>query len=293
MTPPRVLVVGDVIDDILATISLPLRHNTDTPARITRSSGGSAANTAVWLAHQGVGVDFVGRVGEADIHRFLEEFEGAGVQAHLSADSDNPTGTIVIVVEAESRTMLTDRGANTQLDFGGIDPALLDDSSWVHLTGYSMFHHSSPESIPEFIALARSRSTNVMVDASSSGFLVDFGVERFLEATREASLVRCNEDEALTLAGRESLAESVEFLGHLFPTVVVTQGAQGVWRADGGSVAHIPLAESVKSVDPTGAGDSFNAGLLAGLVQGDSLENAIHRGIAVASLCITKAGARP
>lgn len=293
MTPPRVLVVGDVIDDILATISLPLRHNTDTPARITRSSGGSAANTAVWLAHQGVGVDFVGRVGEADIHRFLEEFEDAGVQAHLSADSDNSTGTIVIVVEAESRTMLTDRGANTQLDFGGIDPALLDDSSWVHLTGYSMFHHSSPESIPEFIALARSRSTNVMVDASSSGFLVDFGVERFLEATREASLVRCNEDEALTLSGRESLAESVEFLGQLFPTVVVTQGAQGVWRADGGSVAHIPLAESVKSVDPTGAGDSFNAGLLAGLVQGDSLENAIHRGIAVASLCITKAGARP
>ena len=293
MTPPRVLVVGDVIDDILATISLPLRHNTDTPARITRSSGGSAANTAVWLAHQGVGVDFVGRVGEADIHRFLEEFEDAGVQAHLSADSDNSTGTIVIVVEAESRTMLTDRGANTQLDFGGIDPALLDDSSWVHLTGYSMFHHSSPESIPEFIALARSRSTNVMVDASSSGFLVDFGVERFLEATREASLVRCNEDEALTLSGRESLAESVEFLGQLFPTVVVTQGAQGIWRADGGSVAHIPLAESVKSVDPTGAGDSFNAGLLAGLVQGDSLENAIHRGIAVASLCITKAGARP
>jgi len=142
VTPPRVLVVGDVIDDILATISLPLRHNTDTPARITRSSGGSAANTAVWLAHQGIGVDFVGRVGEADTQRFLEEFEGAGVQAHLSADSDNPTGTIVIVVEAESRTMLTDRGANTQLDFGGIDPALLDDSSWVHLTGYSMFHHS-------------------------------------------------------------------------------------------------------------------------------------------------------
>jgi len=293
VTPPRVLVVGDVIDDILATISLPLRHNTDTPARITRSSGGSAANTCVWLAHQGIGVDFVGRVGEADTQRFLEEFEGAGVQAHLSADSDNSTGTIVIVVEAESRTMLTDRGANTQLDFGGIDPALLDDSSWVHLTGYSMFHHSSPESIPEFIALARSRGTNVMVDASSSGFLVDFGVERFLEAIRDVSLVRCNEDEALTLSGRESIAESVEFLGQLFPTVVVTQGAQGVWRADGGSVAHIPLAESVKSVDPTGAGDSFNAGLLAGLVQGDSLENAIHRGIAVASLCITKAGARP
>lgn len=293
MKPPRVLVVGDVIDDILATISIPLRHNTDTPARISRSSGGSAANTAVWLAQQGVVADFVGRVGEADIHRFHEEFEDAGVRAHLSADSENPTGTIVIVVEAESRTMLTDRGANTQLDFGAINPALLDDSSWVHLTGYSMFHHSSPESIPEFIALARSRGVNVMVDASSSGFLVDFGVERFLEATREVSLMRCNEDEALTLSGRESLAQSVEFLGKHFSTVVVTQGAQGVWCADGGAVAHIPLSEPVTSVDPTGAGDSFNAGLLAGLVQGDSLEKAIHKGSAVAALCITKAGARP
>jgi len=293
VTPPRVLVVGDVIDDILATISIPLRHNTDTPARITRSSGGSAANTAVWLAHHGVAVDFVGRVGEADTQRFLEEFEDAGVQAHLSADSDNPTGTIVIVVEAESRTMLSDRGANTQLDFGAIDPALLEDSSWVHLTGYSLFHHSSPESIPDFIALARQRGASVMVDASSSGFLADFGVERFLQATREVSLLRCNEDEALALSGRESLDESVEFLGQRFPTVVVTQGAQGVWRADGGSVDHISISEPVKSVDPTGAGDSFNAGLLAGLVQGDSLENAIHRGIAVAALCITKAGARP
>ena len=293
VTPPRVLVVGDVIDDILATISIPLRHNTDTPARITRSSGGSAANTAVWLAHHGVAVDFVGRVGEADSHRFRQEFEDAGVQAHLSADSDNPTGTIVIVVEGESRTMLSDRGANTQLDFGAIDPALLEDSSWVHLTGYSLFHHSSPESIPVFIALARQRGASVMVDASSSGFLADFGVERFLQATREVSLLRCNEDEALTLSGRESLDESGGFLGQRFPTVVVTQGAQGVWCSEGGSVAHIPLAEAVKSVDPTGAGDSFNAGLLAGLVQGDSLENAIHRGIAVASLCITKAGARP
>lgn len=293
MTAGRVLAVGDVIDDILATISIPLRHNTDTPARIAKSSGGSAANTAVWLAHQGVEVDFVGRVGEVDLHRFREEFEDAGVRAHLSADSDNPTGTIVVVVEGESRTMLTDRGANTELDFSAIDQNVIDSSAWVHLTGYSMFHHSRPEVVPEFISRARASGAEVLIDASSSGFLSDFGVTRFLEATTEVSLLRCNEDEALILSGLESLAESVEFLGQHFPTAVVTQGAEGVWRADRGSVAHIPLSDPVRSVDPTGAGDSFNAGLLSGLVQGDSLEDAIHRGSAVAALCITKAGARP
>jgi len=293
VTRSRVLVVGDVIDDILATITMPLRHNTDTPAHITRSSGGSAANTAVWLAHHGVSVDFVGRVGEADAHRFAAEFEDAGVRAHLSTDRDNPTGTIVIVVEAESRTMLTDRGANTELDFGAIDPALVEAASWVHLTGYSMFHHSTAESIPEFITGARSRGAQVMMDASSSGFLADFGVEQFLHATREVTLLRCNEDEALALSGGHSLAESVEFLGELFPRVVVTQGAEGVWFAEEGSITRIPLSHPVASVDPTGAGDSFNAGLLAGLVLGDDLEAACQRGSAVAAGCITKVGARP
>lgn len=293
VTSPRVVVVGDVIDDILATITIPLRHNTDTPARITRSSGGSAANTAVWLAHQGVSVDFVGRVGQADVDRFRLEFDDAGVRAHLSPDLENPTGTIVIVVEAESRTMLTDRGANTDLDFGAIDPALIEAASWVHLTGYSMFHHSTPSSIPEFISEVRSRGAKVMLDASSSGFLADFGVERFLEATREVSLLRCNEDEAFAVSGEQSLPNAVEFLGQQFPSVVVTQGDRGVWIAEGGSITQIPLPEAVRSVDPTGAGDSFNAGLIAGLVHGDDLETACQKGSAVAAQCITKVGARP
>ena len=293
MKQPRVLVVGDVIDDILATISMPLRHNTDTPASIVKSSGGSAANTAVWLASSGIEVDFVGRVGASDVERFSEEFQKAGVTPHLVADEIRPTGTIVIVVEAESRTMLTDRGANTELDFAAIERVLVEGASWVHLTGYSMFHHSHPETIPEFISRARSHGVEVAVDASSSGFIHDFGVERFLEATREVSLLRCNEDEAAILAGTDSLGSVVEFLGSHFSRAVVTQGSQGVWLTEGGDAQMIPVAQPLESVDPTGAGDSFNAGLLAGLVKGESLPDAIARGNSLAAQCITKPGARP
>ena len=293
VTQPRVLVVGDVIDDILATISMPLRHNTDTPATIVKSSGGSAANTAVWLAHQGAQADFVGRVGVADLERFREEFHNAAVIPHLVADRERPTGTIVIVVEGESRTMLTDRGANTELDFAAIDHELVEHLAWVHLTGYSMFHHSHPETIPDFISRARSGGAQVALDASSSGFLRDFGVERFLAATREVSVLRCNEDEATVLAGVDSLEQAVEFLGHRFPAAVVTQGSHGVWLTEGGQVQLVPVATPLESVDPTGAGDSFNAGLLGGLVRGESLSEATARGNSLAAQCITKAGARP
>ena len=293
MKTPRVLVVGDVIHDILVTLSMPLRHNTDTPAHIHRSSGGSAANTAVWLGHLGVDVDFVGRVGAEDVPRFDNQFVAAGVRAHLSADTEKPTGSIVIVVEGESRTMLTDRGANTELDFGAIDAGLVTQSSWVHLTGYSMFHHSQPEAIPEFISSARGAGAQVMMDASSSGFLEDFGAQRFLECAAEVSLLRCNAEEALMLAGQESVSDSVAVLGERFPTVVVTQGPEGVWVTQGNPPTLVPVTHPLTSVDPTGAGDSFNAGLLAGLTRQESVVNAVGQGIAVAGECITKVGARP
>ena len=287
------LVIGDVIDDILVSISMPLRHNTDTPASISRSSGGSAANTAVWLAHLGVSVDFVGRVGHGDQSRFADEFERAGVRPHLESDALSPTGTIVIIVEAESRTMLTDRGANTQLDTEAIDQALVEGAPWVHLTGYSMFHHVDPDSISRFISAARSRGAQVMMDASSSGFLEDFGIERFLGAIAEVSLLRCNEEEALVLTRTQSIAEAIAALSQRFETVVVTQGSAGVWVSQNGESQVVPVTDPVASVDPTGAGDSFNAGLLAGLIQHETLEQAIGRGIAAASTCIRKTGARP
>lgn len=293
MTTPRVLVVGDVIDDILVTISMPLRHDTDTPARIVRSSGGSAANTAVWLGSLDTSVDFVGCVGAGDLVRFRDEFERAGVRSHLVGDPVAPTGTIVIVIEGESRTMLTDRGANTELDFGAIEGVLVEGSSWVHLTGYSMFHHTKPESIGQFITIATHTGARVMMDASSSGFLRDFGVPRFLDISSGAALLRCNADEAQVLTGLDSVAKAVSKLAELYPAVVVTDGPQAVWCAEASKVSTIPVPDPVASSDPTGAGDAFNAGVLAGLAQGAELPEALESGLALARRCVIKAGARP
>ena len=139
--PQRALVVGDVIDDVVARVEMPLRPNTDTPARILRESGGSAANNAVWLAAEGIDVDFVGRVGRVDAERFDAEFAAAGVTAHLEHDTEFATGTIVILVEGAIRSMLSDRGANVELDPTRIPLVLLESARVVHLTGYSIFHH--------------------------------------------------------------------------------------------------------------------------------------------------------
>jgi hypothetical protein len=49
----RVLVIGDVIDDIIVVPEGQVRANTDTNAQITQSLGGSASNMASWASHEG------------------------------------------------------------------------------------------------------------------------------------------------------------------------------------------------------------------------------------------------
>ena len=289
----RVLVVGDVIDDVVARVEMPLRPNTDTPAQILRESGGSAANTAVWLAAEGVPVDFVGRVGHIDAHRFDVEFAAAGVTAHLEHDTEVATGTIVIVVEGEIRSMLSDRGANVELDPTRIPLALLEGASVVHLTGYSIFHHHKPELMTTFIETAQVSGCRVMVDASSSGFLQDFGVERFVDLIAGADILRCNEDEAALLSGVSDVPQAVGILAKRFPVVVATLGSEGALVWEDGTLTHVPVAPIDEMVDPTGAGDSFNAGILAGLASGGSVVQAAHRAAEISAKCVTQLGARP
>ena len=57
---PKVLVVGDVIDDILVIPNSEIRLDTDTNSKIQQQPGGSAANFACWLASLGVETHFVG-----------------------------------------------------------------------------------------------------------------------------------------------------------------------------------------------------------------------------------------
>ena len=290
---PRVLVVGDVIDDIHVGLAQPFRVDTDTEATIRRTKGGSAANTAVWLASTGVRVDFVGRVGHEDVQRVTADFEAAGVLAHMVADDHHPTGTIVIVVHEQNRTMLSDRGANVFLDWDSIDDSLVSGAAWVHLTGYALFHCEKPETVSSFIERAKNHGARVSVDASSAGFLEDFGATRFIELIREADLLRCNRDEALVLTGAKTVAEAGKDLATRFPAVVVTEGAQGAHVFEQGFYSVVEAEVLATIVDPTGAGDAFNAGILQGLSGGEDLVSSATRGSALAAQAVMTLGARP
>lgn len=288
-----IVVVGDVIDDIIVRPQDAIRTDTDTPALIERHPGGSSANTAAWLGHIGADVHFFGRVGDADNARHTRELEKFGVTAHLQSDTERSTGTIVIIVEGEKRTMLTDRGANVIFDLDTVPQDLVAVAEYLHFTGHTIIDEPKRESVVRLISRATAHGVNVSIDPASAGFISDFGVGEFLRLCDGAHILRPNEDEVRILSGLDDVEAATVKLTELFPLVVTTCGRDGVIVGQRGEqVVRVPV-EPVDVVDPTGAGDSFNAGLLAGLARGLSPIDAARAAVIVAAEAVTAVGARP
>jgi sugar/nucleoside kinase (ribokinase family) len=288
----RIVVFGDVIEDIIVTPRGAIRADTDTPASIERRAGGSAANMAAWLATQGVAVDFVGRVGVLDLERHSRALQDAGVRPMLAADHELPTGTIVILVDGDKRTMLTERGANAMVDPETVSDAILDGASALHFTGYSLFAREDTAGFGRLIKRARARRVHVSVDAGSAGFLADFGPKRFLDAIAGADLLFPNLDEGRELTGLDDPTAIAEKLAKRFPVVALTMGTAGVIVAGGGETVSVEIVP-VEIVDPTGAGDAFCAGFLNEWVTSRDRRAAGEAGATLAGRAVTVVGGRP
>ena len=296
MSSPWALVVGDVIDDVHVVTDGPIRDNTDTLADIQVRPGGSAANTACWLGYLGSPVRFLGRVGQDDIARHRVEFERFGVDADLQLDVDYTTGTIIVIVHEASRTMLSDRGANLTLDVSGISFATGEAPAVLHLTGYSFFHRDHIADLVRLMNQVTSSGGQVVLDASSAGFLADHGAQWWWEIASQATILRANEDEARFLTGTDDMGQAVEEFTQHGLTGIVTLAEQGAIVCSAGRApvhrpAH-PLGEG-GLVDPTGAGDSFSAGLISRLLLGETIEQAVDEGLRVSAQAVSQAGARP
>lgn len=274
----KVLVIGDVIDDVIVVPKGKTRPNTDTAAQINHTLGGSAGNIASWAAYAGADVTFLGCVNARDVDRVKQQFDHYRVKVSLQK-SGRETGTLVSLVEGASRTMYTDRGANQELDFAAITNHQLEEFGFVFLSGYSIFENDV-EIINTFLLRVKELGITVMVDPGSAGFIEDYGIANFKSAIKHADILLPNEDE-------------YELLGAASKTTIVKKGSAEVELYQDGTLTDSFPVIGVQAIDPTGAGDSFSGTVLAQLASGQSLHHAINAGIANAALAVTTIGARP
>jgi sugar/nucleoside kinase (ribokinase family) len=319
--PPRVLVCGDIVNDILVETSAPLVYGDDNPAAIEARPGGSAANQAVWMARCGLDVIFAGRAGADDAEFHRRELARFGVEPWLAADQSAATGSIVVLVGRDGeRTMITDRGANLRLRVADVPAALLEGAALLHLTGYTFFHPEPRGVALMLIAEAARRGIPFTVDPGSAAFLEALEPGAFPEAlkpgafpeapkpgafpealepgtfldwTRGAAICLPNRDEAAVLTGESEPAAMAAALARHYGAVALKLGADGALRAAGdGPPVRIP-AKPAAVRDTTGAGDAFCAGLLAAWLTGSDLAAAAHAATNVAAMAVSAIGGRP
>jgi sugar/nucleoside kinase (ribokinase family) len=176
--------------------------------------------------------------------------------------------------------MLTDRGANKELSFEKLTEEYLSDFGYVFISGYSLFGREEDE-IQSLIQRVQDAGALLVLDPGSTGYIKDFGVEKFKEAINGVDILLPNEEEFALLSTTPA---------HI---TIVTKGSHGVDLYIEGIKTNSFEAEKVSAVDPTGAGDAFAGALVASLAKGEELQTAIELAIRTAAIAVTTIGARP
>jgi sugar/nucleoside kinase (ribokinase family) len=289
--PPRILVIGDVMTDVIVRPEGPVARGSDRRASITVQPGGSAANQAAWLASFGVKVDFVARVGAADLESETARFKAIGVAPHLIGDPGRGTGRLIALIDPDGeRSFLTDRGANEALEARDIPDALIEGAALVHLSGYSFFAPSPRAAVLDVMRRAGDRP--ISVDPASVEFLREVGAGTFLAWTRGAAILFPNAEEAAILAGSDDPETQCARLATRYPLVVVKRGAAGCEAAAGKKRWRVN-APKIEAIDTTGAGDAFVAAFLAARLSGADIEPALERAAAAGAAASAIIGGRP
>lgn len=300
MTPP-VVVLADVNVDL--TIELPDRDLPFHQRRVKEpslSGGGTGGNTAMALARLGVPVDFHGVIGDDAFGRFLAaEFRDGGVgTSGLRVLPDAMTPQVIALLEPDGERYLviwpTTGGAHTRMSPEHLDQSLLAGASWVHTTGMCLRHSPLRETILAGLEVAKRARVPTSLDLNLRVEL--WGLAEDVRATVQAAIALSDVvfgngiEELLPMTGAESVESAVQLLSAGQRTVVARLGKAGVLAcAPDGTIVHVPafLCEPVNTV---GAGDAFDGGFIAAMVEGRSLGDALRWGNAVAALKIQRSG---
>lgn len=256
--------LGDLVEDVVVFVDDPVNVASDTAARIERRRGGSAANVAAVAAGLGHDARFLGQVGAEPIGAaLLADLSASGVDTSFVRRAGRTATIAVLVDPTGERTMLTDRGACTDLDRP--DPAWLDGVTTLHVPLYSLSGPPIATTASTVIGWAHDRGIDAAIDVSSVALLDDLGRDAVVELLGRLApaVVFANGDEAEALDVDGPIAGAV---------TVVKRGARPAVLYAEGVRREVP-AEPVDEVgDTTGAGDAFAAGFLTADWRSDPVE---------------------
>jgi len=219
--------------------------------------------------------------------------EGVDVGA-VAVRADAPTGMTVALSRGGDRAILTALGAVASLTAAEVPAALLAEARHVHASSWFLLEDSLGPGLAGLFSAARAEGATTSLDTNWDPAERWTG-EHLLTAIAQADLLLPNEAEALRLSSALSLDEAAGKLTADGSRLVVKLGERGALCVERAEYAEGPARYQVRlppvvPADTTGAGDCFNAGLIAGLLDGMNLPRAAALGCAAGALSTAAPG---
>jgi len=272
--------------------------------------GGAPANVAVAAARLGARSAFIGQVGDDPFGHYLADVlarEGVETSGMRFDPLARTTMNIMAQPDADSYVCLFYRnpGADTRLRPDELDRPLLQSARAFHFGSLSLTDEPSRSATLEAVKIARQAGALVSFDVNFRPTLWTSPAharEQVMAVIPSVNLLKVNETELALLAEQGDLETAARtLLSHGPELVVVTLGPQGSYFqiAQGGELSP---GFQVKTVDATGCGDAFIAGLLWQLVSSGgwrdrlspvSLRAALRYANAVGALTALRQGVIP
>ncbi|MEM6887971.1 MAG: carbohydrate kinase [Pseudomonadota bacterium] len=299
-----ILCCGEALIDMI-----PAETRGDRPA-FQPHAGGAIFNTAIGLGRLGVSTGFLSGL-STDLFgvQLRDALTASNVDAGFSITSDRPT-TLAFVELSDGQATYTfyDEGTAGRSLSADLLPSLPEKTIACYFGGISLISEPCAEF---YRALAQRASANhvVVLDPNiRTGFIHDEMRYRTRLNTMiaAADLVKVSDEDLDWMIPEELALEAKVSRISSGKVVIVTRGSAGSTAfLPNGQTVDAP-AQQVDVVDTVGAGDTFNAGVLASLdeqgmlskpalaqISAEQMALALTYGASVAAVTVSRAGANP
>jgi sugar/nucleoside kinase (ribokinase family) len=196
------------------------------------------------------------------------------------------TGLTVILPQRKDRYILTYPGTMYDMSAKDLDLSYVFGAKHLHLSSYFLQKAMRP-SLIELFRKAKEAGLSTSLDTN------DDPENRWSDdiqlVLKYVDILLPNEHEACKLAKVDDPVRAAEILSQKVPLVVIKRGSQGA-MARRGSEKFSGFPPVIDTVDPVGAGDSFDAGFIHQFIRGAKTEDCLKFANITGALSTTRAG---
>jgi sugar/nucleoside kinase (ribokinase family) len=295
MSQIDVLCVGQLTVDILvkSVDRVDFELDTQRVELIETGSGGDCLNVAIGLSRLGNTAGFVGLIGEDPFGELLiDVIDRAGiVRTGLRRTREAPTSSVLVLVNSQGdRTFFYHGGANDLFSLDDVDVSLMERARIVHVGGTYLLPKFDGEGAARLLAsaCAAGKLTSMDVTWDVSGRWLQT-IERCLQYL---SFFMPSSKEAEKITGQSTPPGMADFLlDRGVKNVIIKLGKDGCYVKTAGKEGFFVDSFKTRAVDTTGAGDSFVAGFLTGVLRNWDYHTCARFACGVAALNIQHVGA--